>query len=53
MLRTDLNLADYLIVIYVYPHEFASHYSPLGNWFCGRRDKNGLVELLNPKPIAY
>jgi hypothetical protein len=50
---TSLSVADYLKRYYVYPHEFASHYAPLGNKFLAAAVKKDLVEMMNPKPPAY
>ena len=32
---------------------FVGHYNPLGNFFCAFATKDALVELLDPKPMAY
>ncbi|MCB1122328.1 MAG: hypothetical protein KJT03_12320 [Verrucomicrobiae bacterium] len=32
---------------------FVGHYNPRGNFFCAFAAKNSLVDLLDPKPMAY
>jgi hypothetical protein len=45
--RYKCELKDYLAQYYI------GHYNPRGNFFCAQAIKPRLVEMLNPKPIAY
>ena len=42
-----IGLKDYLA------QYFIGHYNPRGNLFCAHALKDRVVEMLNPKPIAY
>jgi hypothetical protein len=32
---------------------FIGHYNPMGNFFCAYAIKDRLVDMLQPKPVAY
>lgn len=42
-----ISFSDYL------KRFFVGHYNPRGNFFCAFAMKDALVDLLNPKPMAY
>jgi hypothetical protein len=48
-----LGLPDYLARYYVHADRFATHYSPMGNFFLAAAVRKDLVEMLNPKPASY
>jgi hypothetical protein len=51
--KRNVSVTEYLRGYYVFPEVYDSHYAPLGNNFTANAAKEKLVEMLDPKPLAY